>query len=232
MYKNQHREFHRVERIGWLRAAVLGANDGIISTASLLIGVAAAHTSYHGIFIAGMAGLIAGAMSMAAGEYISVSSQADAEKAALLREKKELEMNKEGEVEELTSIFIKRGLEPGLAKEVAKQLMAKDALGAHAHDELGITEILSARPLQAALFSAGSFALGAIFPLLILFVVPGSFFITSVSLMTVILLASLGGIAAKIGGSRVLFGSIRVAVWGTLAMIVSAGIGSQLGGAV
>lgn len=231
MYK-PHREFHRVERIGWLRAAVLGANDGIISTASLLIGVAAAHTSYNGIFIAGMAGLIAGAMSMAAGEYISVSSQADAEKAALQREEKELDVNREGEIEELTSLFIERGLQPDLAKEVAKQLMAKDALDAHAREELGITEVLSARPMQSALFSACSFSLGSIFPLLVLFIVPGSFFIISVSIMTILILACLGAVAAKIGGSRILFGSVRVAVWGTLAMLVSAGIGSQLGGTV
>ena len=157
----QHKEYHRIERIGWLRAAVLGANDGIISTASLLIGVAAANTPYNGILVAGIAGLIAGAMSMAAGEYISVSSQADTEKSALQREKKELETSLPNEMKELTSIYIDRGIEPSFAKEIATQLMAKDALGTHARDELGITKISSARPLQAAMFSACSFTLGS-----------------------------------------------------------------------
>ena len=225
----KHREYHRIERIGWLRAAVLGANDGIISTASLLIGVAAAHTPYNGIFIAGIAGLIAGAMSMAAGEYISVSSQADTEKSALKLEKKELAENLPNEVEELTSIYVKRGLEPDLAKEVAKQLMANDALGAHARDELGITEITSARPLQAALFSACSFTLGSLLPLLIIFIVPRTFLIPSVSIIAILLLGLLGALAAKVGGARVLLGSMRVVLWGAIAMFVSAGIGSLLG---
>lgn len=225
----QHKEYHRIERIGWLRAAVLGANDGIISTASLLIGVAAAHTPYKGIFVAGIAGLIAGAMSMAAGEYISVSSQADTEKSALECEKKELEENLPSEIEELISIYINRGLDRSLAEKVAKQLMAKDALGAHARDELGITEISNARPLQAAMFSACSFTLGAILPLLIVFIVPTMYLIPSVAVMAVVFLALLGGIAAKVGGARIFSGSLRVVVWGTIAMFVSAGIGSLLG---
>ena len=225
----QHKEYHRIERIGWLRAAVLGANDGIISTASLMIGVAAAHTPYNGILVAGIAGLIAGAMSMAAVEYISVSSQADTEKSALQCEKKELDVSLPNEIEELTTIYINRGLEPDFAKKVAKQLMAKDALGAHARDELGITEISSARPIQAALFSACSFTLGSLLPLLMIFIVPRTYLILTISVMAVLLLALLGGVAAKVGGARIILGSMRVVVWGTLAMIVSAGIGSLLG---
>ncbi len=228
----RHREYHRIERIGWLRAAVLGANDGIISTASLLIGVAAAHTPHHGVFVAGIAGLIAGAMSMAAGEYISVSSQADTENAALKREKEELEENLPNEIEELTTIYIERGLKPDLAEEVVKQLMAKDALGTHARDELGITDVTSARPLQAAMFSAGSFTLGSLLPLLIFFIVPGVYLIPSVSIMAVLFLALLGAVAAKVGGARILPGSLRVVIWGAIAMFVSAGIGSLLGIAV
>ncbi len=228
----QHREYHRIERIGWLRAAVLGANDGIISTASLLIGVAAAHTPYSGILVAGIAGLIAGAMSMAAGEYISVSSQADTEKSALQCEKNELESSLSNEIEELTTIYINRGLEPTIAKEVVKQLMAKDALGTHARDELGITEISSARPLQAAMFSACSFTLGSLLPLLIIFIAPRTYLIQAISVMAVLFLALLGGVAAKIGGARIILGAVRVVVWGTLAMMVSAGIGSLLGIAV
>ena len=228
----QHKEYHRIERIGWLRAAVLGANDGIISTASLLIGVAAAHTPYSGIFVAGIAGLIAGAMSMAAGEYISVSSQADTEKSALRREKAELAESLPNEVEELTAIYINRGLEPDFAKEVAKQLMAKDALGTHARDELGITEVTSARPLQAAFFSACSFTLGSLLPLLMIFIVPRIYLIPSVSIMTVLFLALLGAVAAKVGGARIVLGALRVVIWGTIAMLVSASIGSLLGIAV
>ena len=225
----QHTEYHRMERIGWLRAAVLGANDGIISTASLLIGGAAAHTPYHGIFVAGIAGLIAGAMSMAAGEYISVSSQSDTEKSALRREKEELAASLPNEVEELTAIYRNRGLERDLAQEVAKQLMAKDALGAHARDELGMTEITSARPLQAALFSACSFTLGSLLPLVMIFMVPRIYLIPSVSIMSVLLLALLGAVAAKVGGARIVSGALRVVIWGTIAMLVSAGIGSLLG---
>ncbi|MDR3441855.1 MAG: VIT family protein [Legionella sp.] len=225
----QHKEYHRIERIGWLRAAVLGANDGIISTASLLIGVAAAHTPYDGIFVAGIAGLIAGAMSMAAGEYISVSSQADTEKSALKCEKEELQKNLPNEIEELTAIYINRGLQRDLAEEVVKQLMAKDALGTHARDELGITEVTSARPLQAAMFSACSFTLGSLLPLLIFFIVPRIYLIPSVSIMAVLFLALLGAVAARVGGAQILIGSLRVVIWGTIAMFVSAGIGSLLG---
>ena len=228
----KHKEFHRIDRIGWLRAAVLGANDGIISTASLLIGVAAAHTPDNGILVAGIAGLIAGAMSMAAGEYISVSSQADTEKSAIQLEKKELATSLPNEIEELSTIYINRGLEPTLAKEVVKQLMAKDALGAHARDELGITDISNARPLQAAIFSASSFTLGSLLPLLIILIVPRSYLILTISVMAVLFLALLGAVAAKVGGARIILGSLRVVVWGTLAMIVSAGIGSLLGIAV
>lgn len=228
----KHKEYHRVERIGWLRAAVLGANDGIISTASLLIGVAAAHTPYNGIFVAGVAGLIAGAMSMAAGEYISVSSQADTEKSALKLEKKELQENLPNEIEELTTIYINRGLQRDLAEEVVKQLMANDALGSHVRDELGINEVTTARPLQAALFSACSFTLGSLLPLLMIFTVPRIYLIPSVSIMAVLFLALLGAVAAKVGGASILSGSLRVVIWGTLAMLVSAGIGSLLGIAV
>lgn len=228
----QHKEYHRIERIGWLRAAVLGANDGIISTASLLIGVAAAHTPYSGIFVAGIAGLIAGAMSMAAGEYISVSSQADTEKSALRREEAELAESLPNEVEELTAIYINRGLERDFAKEVVKQLMAKDALGTHARDELGITDVTSARPLQAALFSACSFTLGSLLPLLMIFIVPRVYLIPSVSIMAVLFLALLGAVAAKVGGARIVLGALRVVIWGTIAMLASAGIGSLLGIAV
>ncbi|KTD35466.1 integral membrane protein [Legionella moravica] len=225
----QHKEYHRIERIGWLRAAVLGANDGIISTASLLIGVAAAHTPYNGIFVAGVAGLIAGAMSMAAGEYISVSSQADTEKSALKREKEELQENLPNEIEELTTIYMNRGLQRDLAEEIVKQLMAKDALGTHARDELGITKVTSARPLQAAIFSACSFTLGSLLPLLIIFLVPEAYLIPSVSIMAVLFLALLGAVAAKVGGARILLGASRVVIWGAIAMFVSAGIGSFLG---
>lgn len=227
-----HKEYHRVHRIGWLRAAVLGANDGIISTASLLIGVAAAHTPYTGILVAGIAGLIAGAMSMAAGEYISVSSQADTEKAALKLEGEELKENLPNEIEELTTIYIERGLQRDFAKKVVKQLMARDALGAHARDELGITEVTSARPLQAAIFSACSFTIGALLPLLIIFIVPIAYLIPSVSIMAVLFLALLGAIAAKVGGARIILGSLRVVIWGAIAMFISAGIGSLLGIAV
>ena len=228
----KHKENHRINRIGWLRAAVLGANDGIISTASLLIGVAAANTPYNGIVVAGIAGLIAGAMSMAAGEYISVSTQSDTEQSAIQLEKKELAANLPSEIEELTTIYINRGLEPGLAKEVVKQLMAKDALGAHVRDELGITEISNARPLQAAMFSACSFTLGSLLPILVVFIVPRNNLILIISVMAVLFLALLGGVAAKVGGSRIISGSLRVVIWGTLAMSVSAGIGSLLGVAI
>lgn len=224
-----HSEIHRVRHIGWLRAAVLGANDGIISTASLLIGIAAANASYENILIAGVAGLIAGAMSMAAGEYISVSSQADAEKTALQIEKKELQENPAGEINELASIYVKRGLEPNLAKEVAIQLMTKDALAVHARDELGITEISTARPIQAAIFSGCSFTAGSILPILIILIVPKTYLVFAIVVSSVFFLALLGAVAAKIGGSSLIWGSIRVMFWGALAMLVSAGIGWVLG---
>lgn len=225
----QHHERHRIGRIGWLRAAVLGANDGIISTASLLIGVAAADTAHSSILIAGFAGLIAGALSMAAGEYISVSSQADTEKAELARERMELATNIPAELEELTVIYEKRGLERSLAAEVATQLMAKDALGAHARDELGITEVMTARPLQAALFSAGSFTIGALLPLFAVLFIKGHYLITTIMVLSVFFLALLGATAAFIGGSNRWIGMLRVTIWGTLAMLISAGIGHFLG---
>ncbi|WP_131782994.1 VIT1/CCC1 transporter family protein [Legionella gresilensis] len=225
----QTKEHHRALRIGWLRAAVLGANDGIISTASLLIGMAAAYTSDKGILVAGIAGLIAGAMSMAAGEYISVSSQADTERSALQREKKELEESLPSEIEELTSIYINRGLERHLAEEVARQLMAKDALGTHVRDELGITEISSAQPLQAAIFSACSFTIGSLLPILTFLIIPRTYLIPTMSIMAIIFLALLGAIAAKIGGAKIMLGALRVVLWGTIAMIISASIGLLLG---
>lgn len=225
----RHSEFHRVERIGWLRAAVLGANDGIISTASLLIGVAAAHSTHSGILIAGTAAMTAGAMSMAAGEYISVSSQSDTEKAEIQREKDELKNNFPAEVEELTSIYVKRGLDRELASQVAKQLMDRDALTAHMHDELGITSTLRARPFQAAIFSAFSFSLGAILPIIVAFLTPAKYLIAAIFGMAVLCLFLLGALAAYIGGSKLVFGAVRVTLWGTVAMIVTAVIGSLLG---
>ncbi len=227
-----HGESHRVERIGWLRAAVLGANDGIISVSSLLIGVAAAHSTHNDILVAGTAAIIAGAMSMAAGEYISVSSQADTEQAEIQRETHELKSDFPAELEELTAIYVKRGLERSLAAEVAKQLMAQDSLGAHVRDELGITSELSARPLQAAVFSAFSFTLGAILPMLVAMLSPVDHTIPAVFMMSIIFLALLGALAAKVGGSGVLKGAVRVTIWGTLAMLVTAAIGSVLGAAV
>lgn len=227
-----HGERHHIGRIGWLRAAVLGANDGIISTASLIMGVAAANTTHTGILIAGIAGWVAGAMSMAAGEYISVSSQADTEKSDLALEKKELEMNPPAETEELTMIYVKRGLERELAFKVAQQLMAHDALGAHARDELGITETLSARPLQAAFSSALSFTVGALLPLLVVLITPLHLLIYTIFITATLFLALLGAAAARVGGSRMKVGAIRVAIWGTIAMIISAGIGHVLGATI
>lgn len=222
-------EHHRINRVGWLRAAVLGANDGIISTSSLIIGVASAHTPYSGILIAGIAGWVAGAMSMAAGEYISVSSQADTERADLALEKKELELHRAAETEELTMIYVKRGLEHPLAREVAKQLMAHDALGAHARDELGITEVVIARPLQAAFSSALSFTVGALLPLSVVLVSPSRYLLYIIGFMTIFFLGLLGTVAAEIGGSKRLAGALRVAIWGSLAMVFSASIGHFLG---
>jgi len=225
----RHFEFHRSHRIGWLRAAVLGANDGIVSTASLIIGVAAAHTSHSAILLTGVAGLAAGAMSMAAGEYVSVSSQADTETADLARERQELATEPDHELEELTGIYVGRGLTPDLAQKVALQLTAHDALGAHARDELGISEILTARPVQAALYSAGTFAIGAALPLLVTYFASESNTVLYVSIMSLIFLAVLGGLAARAGGANIWKGTARVAFWGALAMAITAGVGSLFG---
>ena len=223
------KETHRTGRIGWLRAAVLGANDGIVSTASLVLGVAAAHATHSNVLVAGIAGLVAGAMSMAAGEYVSVHSQADTEKAELEMERAELKADDEGEHRELAAIYVARGLDPSLAKQVADQLMARDAIGAHARDELGITETLRARPIQAALASAGSFAVGAALPLLVTVVTPAARLIPLVSGTSLLFLALLGGVAARVGGADVWKGAIRVTFWGALAMALTAGVGSLFG---
>ena len=212
------RERHRIERVGWLRAAVLGANDGILSTASLVLGVAAAHASHSNVLVAGVAGLVAGAMSMAAGEYVSVHSQADTEKAELELERTELKTDSKGEHKELAAIYVARGLEPALAKQVAAQLMAHDALGAHARDELGITDALSARPIQAALTSAASFAVGAAMPLLVAALAPESDLIPLVAGTSLLFLALLGGLAARAGGAGVTAGAIRVTFWGEMCI--------------
>jgi len=225
----RHVERHRTHRIGWLRAAVLGANDGIVSTASLVLGVAAAGASSQTILVAGVAGLVAGAMSMAAGEYVSVSSQADTERADLDKERKELAANPEHEHEELTAIYVKRGLESALASDVATQLMQHDAIGAHARDELGISEILAARPVQAALASAGTFAVGAALPLLIVLVFPISALMWAVSGGSLLFLALLGSLAARAGGASVLTAAARVTFWGALAMALTAGVGALFG---
>ena len=227
-----HRESHFTDRIGWLRAAVLGANDGIVSTASLIIGVAAAQAATGQVLIAGVAGLVAGAMSMAAGEYVSVSSQADSEKADIQRERLELEHNPAFEHRELAGIYVKRGLKPELAEEVAKQLTEHDALAAHARDELGITDTSRARPLQAALASAFSFAAGAALPLLVVIVVPQSLLMLAVSVSSLIFLALLGGMAARAGGANLLVSTVRVVFWGALAMAVTAAIGTLFGAAL
>jgi VIT1/CCC1 family predicted Fe2+/Mn2+ transporter len=228
----RHREEHRSERIGWLRAAVLGANDGIVSTASLVVGVAAAEAAKQQVLVAGVAGLVAGALSMAAGEYVSVSSQADTERADLQREKAELATQPEAEQDELTAIYVRRGLEPDLAREVARQLMAKDALGAHLRDELGLTEEMAARPLQAAMASALTFALGAGVPILTILVAPARELVVSVALISLLCLVALGAIAARTGGARTLVGAARVAFWGALAMAVTALVGRVFGAAV
>ena len=224
-----HSEIHRSHRVGWLRAAVLGANDGIVSTASLIIGVAAASSAHEGILLAGLAGLVAGAMSMAAGEYVSVSSQSDTEKADLAIEKRSLEQDFEFEKEELALIYESRGLELALAKKVAEQLMAHDALGAHARDEIGISESVSAQPVQAAFSSAGTFTIGAALPLAAAWVVPGSQLISVVALSSLVFLALLGGIAASAGGASIAVGAIRVTFWGALAMAITAGVGRIFG---
>jgi VIT1/CCC1 family predicted Fe2+/Mn2+ transporter len=222
-------ERHRGERIGWLRAAVLGANDGILSTSSLVLGVAAAHATHSSAVIAAVAGLVAGAMSMAAGEYVSVHSQADTEKADLKLERTELKTDNEGEHKELASIYVRRGLAPALAKQVADQLMAHDALGAHARDELGITPALTARPLQAALASAASFAVGAAMPLVVTLLSPDAALISLVAGTSLLFLALLGGLAAHAGGASVKLGAARVTFWGALAMAATAGVGALFG---
>ncbi|HTM14297.1 MAG TPA: VIT family protein [Bryobacteraceae bacterium] len=226
------RELHRTERSGWLRAAVLGANDGIVSTASLVLGVAASHASHGNIMVAGVAGLVAGAMSMAAGEYVSVHSQADIEGADLAQERVELRTDDKGEHRELAAIYVGRGLDPALAKQVAEQLMAHDALEAHARDELGISSTLSARPVQAALASAASFAVGAAMPLLVSAMAPVASLLYLVSGTSLLFLALLGGVAARVGGARVTAGAIRVTFWGALAMAITAGVGALFGTAV
>jgi vacuolar iron transporter family protein len=224
-----HFERHYAERIGWLRAAVLGANDGIVSTASLVVGVAAAHAVRNDVLIAGVAGLVAGAMSMAAGEYVSVSSQADTEKSDLKREQEELELDREFEEKELVEIYVKRGLQPMLAQQVASELMAHDALSAHARDELGLSEIHTARPFQAALASAATFAVGAALPLSMVLIGPPSHIIQLVAGSSVAFLALLGGLAARVGGAKVIVGAGRVTLWGALAMAATAAIGSFFG---
>ena len=225
-------ERHFVNRIGWLRAAVLGANDGIISTASLIVGVAVAATTQKDVLIAGVAGLVAGAMSMAAGEYVSVSSQSDSEQADLARERRELSENGEFELDELAEIYVKRGVDQQLARQVALQLMAKDALGAHARDELGISEITTARPVQAALTSAASFSVGAAMPLLMVVVSPPGALVPLVSAASLGFLALLGAIGARTGGANVLRATARVTFWGALAMAFTAGIGKLFGAVV
>ena len=225
----RHIERHRTAHIGWLRAAVLGANDGIVSTASLILGVATAHATHSNIVVAGVAGLVAGAMSMAAGEYVSVHSQADTENADLERERKEIEIDYAGEHKELSEIYVSRGLDPKLAKQVADQLMAHDALGAHARDELGISEALSARPIQAALASAVSFAVGAALPLLVTMLAAEANLVWMVSATSLLFLALLGGVAARAGGANMTTGAVRVTFWGALAMALTAGVGMMFG---
>lgn len=224
-----HLEKHLVDRVGWLRAAVLGANDGILSTASLIVGVAAAATSKSDVLVAGVAGLVAGAMSMATGEYVSVSSQSDTERADLARERKELSDSPKSEKEELTQIYINRGLERTFAAQVAEQLMAKDALEAHARDELGISEVTTARPIQAAFTSALTFAVGAALPLLMVAVSPTKAIVPAVAIAALAFLALLGAVGAKTGGANVLKAMARVTFWGALAMAVTAGIGRVFG---
>ncbi|MDG3042225.1 VIT1/CCC1 transporter family protein [Roseicyclus marinus] len=229
MSRLSHSEIHMVHRIGWLRAAVLGANDGIVSTSSLLVGVAATGAGRPEVLIAGLAGLVAGAMSMAAGEYVSVSSQTDAERADLARERKELTETPEAEVEELTRIYETRGLTRDLAEQVALQLTAHDAIGSHARDELGISETVTAHPIQAALVSAMTFALGAVIPLLVAMLAPPSQIVPVVAGATLLSLAILGGLGATAGGAGVLRGAVRVTFWGALAMAATALVGSLFG---
>jgi VIT1/CCC1 family predicted Fe2+/Mn2+ transporter len=227
--KRRHIELHNIDKVGWLRAAVLGANDGIVSTASLMLGVASAHAAHGNIMLTGIAGLTAGAMSMATGEYVSVHSQSDTEKAAIEEERQEIQVDYASEQRELTAIYVSRGLDLPLARQVAEKLMQHDALGAHARDELGISERTSARPLQAALASAGSFAVGAILPLGVAALAPASQLIVWVALAALVCLAILGGLAAKTGGARILPGVLRVTFWSVLAMGVTAGVGAMFG---
>lgn len=229
MSRLSHAEIHMVHRIGWLRAAVLGANDGLVSTASLVVGVAAAGSGRPDILIAGLAGLVAGAMSMAAGEYVSVSSQTDAEQADIARETKELQDTPEVELDELTKIYVMRGLDEELARQVAVQLTQKDALGAHARDELGISETVTAHPVQAALVSAATFAVGAVVPLIIAALAPTSQITLVVALTTLVALAVLGGLGATAGGAGILKGAVRVTFWGALAMAATALVGMIFG---
>lgn len=224
-----HSEHHVVERLGWLRAAVLGANDGLLSTSSLIIGVASAQGTHQAILIAGISGLVAGAMSMAAGEYVSVSSQSDSERADLGRERKELSEDREGELRELAGIYVKRELDKALALQVAEQLMAHDALGAHARDELGISEATAARPVQAALASAASFSVGGALPLFMALATPSGYVIEAVAVASLLFLALLGAVGAKTGGANLLRAAFRVTFWGALAMGVTAGIGAIFG---
>ena len=227
-----HPEWHRSDRIGWLRAAVLGANDGIVSTASLVVGVAAASAAPSNVLLTGVAGLVAGAMSMAAGEYVSVYSQADTEKADLARERAELAKDPAAEQRELASIYVGRGLAPALAQQAAEQLMTHDAIGAHARDELGISTTLSAKPVQAALASAASFAVGAALPLAVVWLAPGRNLLLCVSALSLVFLALLGLVAARAGGANVVASVARVTFWGALAMAITAGVGSLFGAAV
>jgi VIT1/CCC1 family predicted Fe2+/Mn2+ transporter len=222
-------EQHRTNRSGWLRAAVLGANDGVVSTASLIVGVAAAQTTKSGVLVAGVAGLVAGAMSMAAGEYVSVSSQADTERADIARESHELDVHTEFELKELSAIYVSRGLEPALADQVAEQLMAHDPLAAHSRDELGISESLTARPVQAALASAGFFVVGAVVPLLMVVIAPQSVLVPVVFGASLAFLAVLGVFSAKTGGAPVFRATLRVTFWGVLAMVLTAAVGSLFG---
>jgi vacuolar iron transporter family protein len=225
----RHIEKHKTHRIGWLRAAVLGANDGIVSTASLILGVAAAGASTNSILVAGVAGLMAGSMSMAAGEYVSVSSQSDTENADIEKERNELTTDPAHELDELTMIYVGRGLDKQLARQVAAQLTAHDALAAHARDELGISETLSAKPIQAALASAFTFAVGAALPLLVVLLVPTSLLMWSVAVSSLLFLTILGSMAAQAGGASVTSSAIRVTFWGALAMALTAGVGALFG---
>jgi vacuolar iron transporter family protein len=229
MSRLSHSEVHRVHRIGWLRAAILGANDGIVSTASLVVGVVAAGSARSAVLVAGLAGLVAGAMSMAAGEYVSVSSQADSEKADIARETRELREIPDAELDELTRIYMERGLHRELAHQVATQMMERDALGSHVRDELGISETVTVKPIQAAMVSALTFAIGAVFPLIVALLVPASQIAFAVAATTLIALAILGGLGASVGGAGILKGAARVAFWGALAMLATAVVARLFG---